>query len=320
MTLLELYKEVSQLGFEDSLGEDGTSRFIYATNRALIEIDSIRPRRKRMDINHRVPNNLLFSEPVTIEKTERLVFTAHKPKSFYFEACGTGTYTIRCEIVNVNNNGEKSFDYDEIGGSFDSKTFTAKKGFIKFSGAFIDNLMSGNSESTYYTGNVEIIFDGDYDYTIRNLAMYDRVYSTDEDDIVPYTKTVGYDVNGLVGDFGKFDTPPLDSNGMHLFEGYSIDESTVYLPSSKQGVYTVNYLHKVELIPRTADVNGETVDIDLDDDLAMLLPNLIAAYVWLDDEPDKSQYYYNLYLTRAEQIKRQSYNLNPIEFKSVYGW
>jgi hypothetical protein len=321
MTLLELYKAVSQLGFEDSLGDDGTSRFIYATNRALLEIDSIRPRRKRVDVNHRVPENLLFSEPVTIEKTEPLIFTANGAKSYYFEVCGEGEFYVRCVKVKITNDGKKLIEYDQgFLTEFKSKSFEKQKGFIKFNGAFIDKMMESNSETNYYTGEVQICFGGDYDYTIRNLAFYDRVYSAEEDDIVPFAKTVGYNAALLTDDFGTFDTPPLDSNGMHLFEGYSIDGSTVYLPANKQGVYTVNYLHKVALVPLTASINGAPIDIDLEDDLAALLPNLIAAYVWLDDEPEKSQYYYNLYLARADQIKRQTNNLNPIEFKSVYGW
>ena len=59
MNLQDLYKSVSQLGFEDSLGDDSTERFIYSANRALIEVDSLRPRRRSIDINHRVPENLL---------------------------------------------------------------------------------------------------------------------------------------------------------------------------------------------------------------------------------------------------------------------
>ena len=77
------------------------------------------------------------------------------------------------------------------------------------------------------------------------------------------------------------------------------------------------------MIPLDADISAastsETI-IDLDDDLAALLPNLIAAYVWLDDETEKSQYYYSLYLKRAEQIKKEAVNLNPVEFETVNGW
>ena len=339
MTLVDLYDSVSQLGFEDTLGDDAGSRFIYATNRALIEVDSIRPRRKRVDINHRVPKNLLFDKPKTIEKTDTLVFTAQGAKSFYFEVDNTGEYTVRMVKVveETDEDGNKkeviAYDYvvdrvpfyDDLRPSY---TFKSVKGFIKYDGAFIDKILKDQDEDIkenggkklypFYTGEIEIVFEGEYDYTIRNLAMYDRVYSPNEADIVPYTKTVKYKMSDYATDFARFDTPPLDSNGAHLFEGYSIDGDTINLPIDNQGVYTINYLHKVDTFGVLEDIGEQP--IDLDEDLAALLPNLIAAYVWLDDEPDKSQYYYNLYLARADQIKRQSNDLNPIEFKSVYGW
>lgn len=338
MKLQDLYNSVSQLGFEYSLGDDGSSRFIYATNRALIEVDSLRPRRKRKDINHRVPNNLLFSEPVTIEKDQTLTFTARGAKSYYFEVSGVGQYSVYMIRIEIDDKGEETVErvgyvadeYTFGNNSGSSPIFVAKKGFIMENGAFIDNHMREQEEyvklhkklpNPYYTGEVAIEFSGDYDYTIRNLAMYDRVYSASEEDIVPYGKTVGYRMEtSLVDDFDRFDSPPLDSNGMHLFEGYSVTKDTVYLPIDKQGIYTIKYLHKVKPIDVYANINDPDIEIDLEDDLAAILPNLVAAYVWLDDEPDKAQYYYNLYLQRAEQIKRQSVDLNPIEFKSVYGW
>ena len=314
MTIRDLYKAVSQLGFEDSLGDDGTERFIYATNRALIEINALRPRRKRVDINHRVPKNLLFSEPKQIEKTETLTFTALKAKSFYFEVSGEGSFYV----------GLKKTDGSVVGDTtsyvaFNSKTFISQRGFIKYNEAFIDSLMN----SPEYTGEAVIIFDGDYNYSIRNLAMYGEVYSSNANDIMPYGYKVGYDITDLVSDFEKFDSPPIDFHGNHLYEDYSIEDNILYLPVNKQGTYTINYLHKVEEIPMSADVSASAttvVNIDLEDDLASLLPNLVAAYVWLDDEAEKAQYYYSLYLARAEQVKRNTRNYNPVEFESVYGW
>lgn len=329
MTLQELYKEVSQLGFEDSLGDDSTGRFIYAANRALIEIDSLRPRRKRVDIAHRVPANLLSSAPAVFEKVEAISFSAVGAKSFYFEVWGKGAFNVGIKRLVQDSDGKIEEELVNVSRSdltFDTIKFDPRKGFIRYNEAFIDKLLEGNKEGEYpyYTGEVIITFEGDYAYTVRNLAMYDKVYSDKEADIVPYGAAVGYNVKELVGDdFEKFATPPIDSNGYHLTDGYRIEDSTIYLPADKTGVYTINYLHKVKAIPLDADVSAgstKTVTIDLEDDLAALLPNLIAAYVWLDDEADKSQYYYNLYLQRAEQIKYNTRNLNPVEFKSVNGW
>jgi hypothetical protein len=327
MTLQELYKEVSQLGFEDSLGDDGNSRFIYATNRALIEVNSLRPRSRRAEILHRVPANLLFSDPKVIEKTETMIFTARGAKSFSFEVLGKGSFTVGIKREDKNTEGKVEEDTIEIKkGEFDDAfKFVSHKGFIRHNEAFIDKLMKSNKKDEYprYTGDVEIIFDGDYDYTIRNLAMYDKVYSDDESTIVPYGTEIGYNLKDFTDDFETVSSPPIDERGNYLHEDYRIEGATVYLPANKPGVYTINYLHKVRLIPNGSDVSGASgtpIEIDLEDDLASLLPNLIASYVWLDDETDKSQYYYNLYLQRAERIRSEARDLNPIEFTSVNGW
>ena len=313
MTLQDLYKAVSQLGFEDSLGDDSTERFIYAANRALIEVNSLRPRRKRVDINPRVPTHLLFSEPKHIEKTETVTFTARNAKSFYFEVSGEGSF----EVGLCKKDGSTISVTSQ---SFSTKTFDTRKGFIKYNEAFIDNLVK---QDDTFTGDVYIMFSGDYSYSIRNLAMYDRVYSSNVADIPQYGEKIPYNVSTLVTDFERFDSPPLDLLGNHLYKDYTIENNTLYLPIEKQGTYTVNYLHKVTKIPLDAVVTNTSTNadnIDLEEDLAALLPNLIAAYVWLDDEPDKSQYYYNLYLQRAEYIRSQVRSLNPVEFESVYGW
>ena len=328
MTAQELYKEVAQLGFEDSLGDDGNSRFIYAANRALIEINSLRPRRKRAVINHRVPNNLLFSEPTVIEKTDTLAFTAMGAKSYSFEVDGECRYTVGLKHITKGLDAERNTVLTENINGFTeevtgAKKFVTVKGFIKYDEAFINKLMEANTKDSYYTGEAVIIFEGEYDYTIRNLAMYDRVYSSDADDIVSYGKKMGYAVSRLVDDFDKFATPPIAPNGQHLYGDYYVESDIIYLPENNAGVYEINYLHKVELIPLDADISAASTSetmIDLDDELAALLPNLIAAYVWLDDETEKSQYYYSLYLKRAEQIKKEAVNLNPVEFETVNGW
>ena len=306
MTLQDLYQAVSQLGFEDSLGDDSAKRFLYATNRALIEVNSLRPRRKHVDVNHRVPNNLLFSEPKYIEKTETLTFTAQNAKSFYFEVCGTGSFKLGLKKKDGTIYYPVSAAKD-----FTSKSFISHKGIISY------------DDAQNFTGEAILSFEGDCAYTIRNIAMYDVVYSANADDIIPYGSKVKYNISEMASDFEKFDTPPIDFNGNQLYEGYDIENTDIYLPIDRQGIYTINYLHKVEAIDMTADFsasNQTPINIDLEEDLAALLPNLIAAYVWLDDEADKSQYYYNLYLQRAEQIKKNTRNMNPVKFESVYGW
>jgi hypothetical protein len=269
-----------------------------------------------------VPDNLLFTEPTSIERTEDVTFTAQNPKSFFFEVSGEGEFEIELEKKTKQVASEEyiteyvTCDIDTFSPQFNSPKFIPIRGFIKYNGAFIDKLSSQG-----FTGNVLITFKGDYTYTVRNLAMYGKVYSSKVSDIAPFGYRIGYKLSEYVNDFGKLDTPPI-INDKQLTSGYSIESDTIYLPNDKLGIYTFNYLHKVELIDLAADftMGSDPINIDLEEDLAALLPNLIAAYVWLDDEADKSQYYYNLYLQRAEQIKRDYHDLNPVEFQSVDGW
>lgn len=315
MRLYDVYKAVSQLGFEDSLGDDGTTGFLYAANRALIEINSLRPRRRTTVISHKVPTNLLFTYPEEIEKTETLTFTAKNAKSFYFEVCGKGKYTISL----LGTEEGKSVTVKEA--DFEHKNFTAIKGIITHNGAFVDKATSPNIT---FSGDVELKFEGDFDYGIRNIALYDRVYSNRAEDVVPFTNRIPYKMRDIVDDFERFDASPLEaSTDKYLTGKYSIEnQDTILLPLECPGAYQITYIHKAKPIQMDASITDSvsSPEIDLDEDLASLMPNLIAAYVWLDDEPDKAQYYYNLYTQRAIQIQNNEKDITPVLFQSVYGW
>ena len=317
MKLQDLYNSVSQLGFEDTLGDDGESRFIYATNRALSEINTLRPRRKSVTINHIVPTNLLESFPKQIEKQGKITLSANNAKSFYFEVCGKGSYAVYMRTKKTLAGITQIVDIEAKSGNFDFRTFTAIKGTIKHEGAFVTNAAEPNS---VFTGEILLEFDGVYDYTIRNVALYDRVFSDNESDIIPYSEKVPYCMANIVDDFERFDSSPLEvSSEKYLNDNFSIlNSDTILLPLDKPGAYKINYIHKVTLFNRSGiDYNA---DIDLDEDLAQLMPNLVAAYVWLDDEAEKAQYYMSIYNQRAASIQNESKDLTPVLFQSVYGW
>ena len=63
-----------------------------------------------------------------------------------------------------------------------------------------------------------------------------------------------------------------------------------------------------------------TIRPRLDVELCALLPVLIAAYVWIDDEPQKSEYYKYLYSERAAEIERKGKDTSPVIIKSSNGW
>ena len=69
--------------------------------------------------------------------------------------------------------------------------------------------------------------------------------------------------------------------------------------------------------PQTFTFEDKGEQIQLDDDLVHLLPLLIASYVWLEDEKEKSAYYMNLYRERAATISRRKRCPDVIDYN---GW
>jgi hypothetical protein len=317
MTLQDLYKSVSQLGFEDSLGEDGNSRFIYATNRAMLQVSALRPAKRRIVLNHKVPKNLL-SEPNVIETDAALEYSLPKGKAFYVEASGEGTVTVGIEMKEkIGETWVNKLVSDTTPQTFDSTAFETIKGFIKFNGQFIDGC--NDTDIKKYLGIKLTITPNGATMTVRNLAIYDTIYSTDVEKITSSGDMTAYDIRAIVSDFERFDTPPIFLSAKNMEIEYDVDDNgKLYLPRQKTGEYTVSYIHKVRLIENLDNIETET--IDLADDLAALLPNLIAAYVWLDDEAEKAQFYYNLYLQQSAEIERRKTDASPMTMMSVYGW
>ena len=93
MRVSELYKQVAQLGFEDSLEDD--SRFYYAANRALLQVSALRPAVSAYVINHKPMVNLVKPDTFSpIERYDDLSFEATDAKAFYFEADGNGILLV----------------------------------------------------------------------------------------------------------------------------------------------------------------------------------------------------------------------------------
>ena len=93
MRVDELYRQVAQLGFEDSLEED--SRFYYAANRALLQVNLLRPAVSSCVVNHQPLTNIIDRSTFAVmQVTEPISFEATDVKSYYFEADGNGELVI----------------------------------------------------------------------------------------------------------------------------------------------------------------------------------------------------------------------------------
>ena len=305
MTISELYKQVAQLGFEDSLEDN--DRFFYAANSALLQVNKLRPAIGNYLINHKPLENLVTESTFSsIEKLEDLTFEATDSKSYYFEADGNGF----AYIEKYNGEADEWSIFSTINLS-STGAFVAYKGFIKEGGNFV-------------SGNIRIRFTGDYIYNVRNVALYRHLFSDNANDIPAFQSYTRYDMKDLVDDFLALCCPPIqeDAKNRVLNQEYEIEgNSVILIPYGNKGEYKVLY----ERNPARLEVQEDSVEeseteIDLDEELCTLLPILIAAYVWIDDEPEKSQYYMNLYRERAADIERKTKYTAPVIIKSSNGW
>ena len=304
MTVSELYKSVAQLGFENSLEyEDG---FVYAANRAILEVNALRPQSSYCVINHRIIANELAKPSFDpIEKTDELIFEASDIKSYYFECDGNGTAYI--ELWNDSSCSWSMIDMRSLSSNGEFKPY---KGFIKNGGAFV-------------SGRVRLRFVGNYLYSVKCVAFYRYIFSKEEADIPAFESFVRYDISKIVSDFMSLKTPPIEVDDKYRFlnQEYQVEDGRVILmPRDYPGVYKVLY----NRLPRVLEDNGALSEdltvIDLSEELCALLPILVASYIWMDDEPEKAQYYLSLYQSRASFIFSTTKNDMPVRIRHSRGW
>lgn len=302
MTISELYVSVAQLGFEDSLEDD--QRFFYAANRALLQVNAIRPAIRSYIINHKPMRNRVKEETfMPVEKADELCFEASGVRAYYFEADGNGQAYI-----------EK---YDGASWSIIGKVkLSASEGFVPYRGFIRDG-------SDIVDGEVRLRFTGPYLYSVKNVAMYANILSDRIEDIPAYEQFTRYDMSRLCSDFLSLSSPPIRADREYtcLNQGYDVENGRVILlPYDAGGLYKIIYHHKPTLLKGDNAPKDDGTVIDLDEELCALLPILIAAYVWADDEPEKAQYYLALYRERAVDIERRLRDNTPVFIKSTNGW
>lgn len=236
---------------------------------------------------------------------EALIFVADGAKAYYFECNGNGTLII-----------EKNIAGDEWAVIGSETLMSADGSFTKYRGFIKDG-------SEFYTGTVRLRFAGEYILWVKNVAMYDKLRSGKVTDIPDFSEYVAYDFASLANDFASFVRPPIADAGQN--KGFVLDsdyfvsgDATLLIPASVKGSYSVRYNRKISSINQ--DENAETTNIDLDDDLCAILPNLVAAYIWVDDEPTKAEYYLSLYREQAAEIYATAKKLEPVVYRNRNGW
>ena len=274
MTLFELKKEVAALGFEP--GADTDAILISAANRALAMISSELPVLKTLRAPACAHAPRYYLEMLHHEAGERIELSL-SGKGYTFYLSGKGKFT------EISDSGRIVREFDT--------PLSEYRGLIN--------------------GSVRLVFEGDGDYDLLELSVYDvligegleGIPKNSENRIIP---------DRLTDDFAAFAEGPRDSRG-RLIEGARFDGREIVLPTGSRGIVTVRYESKPKRI--TAD----TTVIDLNADAIYLLPILTAYFVWLDDEPRLAESYLDLYHKLVAIAKRRSAPCSA-EYTDVTRW
>ena len=329
MKVRELYDHVAQLGFEDNM-QEYDKHFVLTANRALFQVSALRPETRSIIIHHEPLDNMISNATGLFtpqKKVQDVIFMADGAKSYYFEAIGNGTCAIEWFVpdteseddVPSDNHPPRYIGPDDTGTwypcaspiSISTKTYQAFRGFFKHDGAFIN-------------GRVRLRFTGDYVFFFKNVALYQYILGDAIADIPAFLPTTSYDVSDMTTDFLRFCDSPIVDDASHEClntSEYDIENETcICLPYDKPGSYKVEYYRKPNLIVDDGDSAHCDDKIDLAEDLCEILPLLIASFVWADDEPAKSEYYYTIYNAQAAIVVANARRVKPAQYRSTYGW
>ena len=278
MTHKELYNQVLHLGFENTALESDDV-YIDAVNRALYQVNAIRPRLGYADILHYPPENVLGNRFRGISECyDSITIPVEGCKVLYVELAGDWRVSYQ--------GGEDKLPTQGNTGDLILQKFLVTEGVT----------------SVTITANTRFVY--------RN-AMAFKV----EPVPVPGIKHTGYNLANVM----RYAAPPIiEEQGYgYITEGYRIEGSTIYIDNGLKGLYRVAYHTQ----PTKATLDRVKSDdlIQLDEDLCSLLPLLVASYVWLEDEPERSEYYYSRYQEQAIDITRKGRVQQPTKYMTN-GW
>lgn len=299
MKISELYAQVAQLGFEDSLDND--KRFLFALSRALYQLNSIRPHTSSIDVVHFPPRNLLSTsgtnsfEAVMVENGEYSVEASGGAIAYYFEVLGVGRLTIYLDGQTAN-----IIDFSS------TTTLKAYRGLI-------DNSDGKNVKLTFASNNM---------MCLKSIALYAGLYAQSSDAIPAYAPYYRYDLSDMTEDFLALCSPPIvEAKGnAAIYGNYDVDGNCLLLSEAIRGVYKVLYQRKLRLPDYGKKPSANDEVIDLDEELCSALPLLIGSYVWLEDEPERSAYYKNLYNERIAEISQNKRDYKVTKIIDTNGW
>ncbi len=253
--------------------------FIASANRALDMIYTDKPAAVDVKLSAEHPSISFHKSYIEHHAGEELTFKVNG-KGLYFRSSGVG----ECHISASNGGSIILFEF------------------------------SNQMSKAMLRGDATLTFCGDYYYTVSDLTVFGEVLGASILGIPSYTDIGVIDMTEQVPDFKCFASPVRDDSG-EVISSAVLRDGRIILPDGFRGNVNITYCKA----PSRINPDDENIAIDIPEDTRPLLPLLTAAFMWLDDDPSKAQYYMNLYREYMAGIRRYSSTNIDTEYR-VNGW
>lgn len=218
---------------------------------------------------------------------------AEKAKSFYYEVTGKCTVKVNC------GDFTRTFNHDLFG------SYELNKGIIT------------NTDNSY----VEIEVLSDYPYALKNIALYEANYVSDNQ-VPVYAEKERHNMNDLVSDFHSVNSVYFegDINNTRYIKTDDVfpeGDKVIALDRDIPGNYIVYYNALPEIITIQTPRDYE---MPLDREVAALLPLYMASQLYKDDDIALATQYRNEFEIGFERLNSAQNSGKAEEIQSESGW
>lgn len=310
MTKKELLEQILALGGRTQLNYTYEKSAVYvAINRAIDEVNRIFPVEKTIQLIHYPLKPSAYYGGIAVHRGgEEREYHASDARALAFAISGTGS----AELYGLDGDGKWSLIHS-FNNWIGESNFADRK--------YIIPSISALTGEEIPTGELKLVFKGEYSYMIRDVSFYSELTSDNVDDVAVYQGWIEYDLSSPALAGGAF----LDFAAMPVMFGetelttphdFKIENSKVYLPATKPGVYTIRYRYK----PQRVGVLREDVDVDLDSEMVNLVAPRAAYYLFYTTDEEVADRclaeYQKLYATYMRTRKTRT----PIRQRDLTGW
>lgn len=258
-----------------------TQVFLFCANRALRTLAADRPTVKTLQMQKQILRPVALTESLFHRGAEAL-YVQPCGNLFSFLVSGTGEYTV-----------------------YNGKGTEITTPFHTPHALFRDTVKEGSS----------VVFRGEYDYTIRRFCSYRATVAPDTPGVCVEGEDFVIGVKDMPTDFLTFDRLPEDDTGEPI-AGATLNKDTLRIPAAYEG--GVRLCYRVCPTPLYAD--DPLQEADVPKRVEHLLPLLCAAYLWMDDEPQKAQCYMQMYENGIRSIAYSDTVRADVRYTDVLNW